>query len=147
MPRTIHLEHDYPDHPDTVWAFAKDFTMLAPMSEGSVAFQNLPQDPVVQGQVIEFLVKPFYTRRFNPYRVVMHEVNDAARRFVSHEDGAGVKSWIHTLSVVPTDTGCRQIDEIEIDAGLMTPLVALLAKRMYRKRGIARARLLRGYRP
>jgi ligand-binding SRPBCC domain-containing protein len=147
MAQTIHLEHDYANDPDTVWAFAKDFTMLAPMSEGSVAFQGLPTEPVVQGQVVDFQVKPFYARSFKPYRVIMHEVNDAERRFVSLEEGAGVKSWRHTLSVTATETGARQIDEIEIDAGFMTPIIAVLAKRMYRKRGVARARLLQGYRP
>ena len=144
MPRTIRIESTYAAPADAVWAFAKDFTQLAPMSAGSVTFRGLPTDPVVQGQVVDFEVKPFYGRAFKPYRVIMAEVNDDDRRFVSHEEGAGIKSWRHTLSVLPEGAGSRQIDEIEIDAGLLTPIVAPLARRMYRKRALVRARLLSG---
>lgn len=142
MPRTIRIESTYAASPDALWAFAKDFTQLAPVSEGSVEFRGLPTEPVVQGQVVDFEVKPFYARAFKPYRVTMLEVDDTARAFLSSEEGAGVKSWRHRLSVLPEGSGSRQIDVIEIDAGLMTPLVALLARRMYKKRAKARARLL-----
>ena len=142
MPQTIRIESTYAASPDAVWAFAKDFSLLAPLSEGSVTFRGLSDVPVVQGQVVEFEVKPFYGRRFKPFRVTMVEVNDSARRFVSSEEGAGVKSWRHTLSVHAHGTGARQVDEIEIDAGLMTPLIALFAKRMYQKRAVVRAKLL-----
>jgi Uncharacterized conserved protein len=142
MPQTIRIDSRYTASPEALWAFAKDFTQLAPVSAGSVTFRGLPTEPVVQGQIVDFEVKPFYARRFKPYRVTMLEVDDANRQFLSAEEGAGVKSWRHRLSVLQDGTGARQIDEIEIDAGLMTPLVALLAKRMYRKRAQVRARLL-----
>lgn len=142
MAQTIRIESRYPASADALWTFAKDFTLLAPVSEGSVSFRGLPPDPVVQGQVVDFEVKPFYAKGFKPYRVTMLEVDDAARQFLSSEEGAGVKSWRHRLSVLEDGTGARQIDEIEIDAGLMTPLVAFFARRMYRKRAEARARLL-----
>ncbi|MCB1389981.1 MAG: SRPBCC family protein [Rhodobacteraceae bacterium] len=142
MAKTIRIESTYAASPDALWAFAKDFTQLAPVSAGSVEFRGLPPDPVVRGQVVDFEVKPFYARAFKPYRVTMLEVDDTRRRFFSAEEGAGVKSWRHRLSVLPDGAGSRQIDEIEIDAGLMTPLVALMAKRMYRKRALVRARLL-----
>ena len=142
MAKTIRIESTYAANADSVWAFAKDFSLLAPLSAGSVEFRGLSPVPVIQGQVIEFEVKPFYSRAFKPFKVKMVEVNDKARRFVSDEHGAGVKSWRHTLSVTQNSASSRQIDEIEIDAGLMTPLVAFLAKRMYTKRAAVRARLL-----
>ena len=145
MPKTIRIESTYDASPDAVWAFAKDFSQLAPLSAGSVEFRGLSDVPVVQGQVVEFQVKPFYAKTFKPFRVTMVEVNDTARRFVSQEEGAGVKSWRHTLSVSENGSGARQVDEIEIDAGLMTPLIAFFARRMYQKRAVVRAKLLSGH--
>ena len=142
MSRTVHVEHRYEASPDAVWARAKRFDELEQLSAGSVAYRGLPTAPVTQGQTLRFDAKPFYARSWKPYRVHMREVNDAERRFVSEEEGAGVKLWRHTLSVVPDGRGARQVDEIEIDAGWATPLVALLARRMYRKRDAPRRKLL-----
>ena len=142
MSRTVRLVHDYAAPPAAVWAIAKDFTKLADMSAGSVSYRGLPEAPVKEGDVVDFEVKPFYARSFKPYRVEMLGVDDAARRFVSLEHGAGVKTWRHTLSVEETPGGSRQTDEIVIDAGAMTWFGALLARRMYAKRDSVRRRLL-----
>ena len=142
MARTIRLEHRYDTDPDRVWAMAKDFSTLEQMNSGSVAMRGLPVEPVREGETITFEVKPFYARSWKPYHVEMLEVNDAERRFVSLEYGAGVKTWRHTLTVEPDGYGARQVDEIAIDAGPMTWAVALLAQRMYRKRDPVRRRLL-----
>lgn len=142
MPRTIRLVHDYDASPDAVWALAKDFTKLADMSEGSVAYRGLPDEPVKQGDVVRFEVKPSYARSWKPFTVFMKVVDDERRRFVSNEEGAGVKSWEHTLTVDETPTGARQTDEITIDAGWLTPFVAFMAKRMYSRRDAVRRRLL-----
>ncbi|WP_316013071.1 SRPBCC family protein [Roseobacter sp. HKCCA0434] len=143
MAGIVHIEHQYDASADAVWALAKDFDALIQMSAGSVKYRGLPDTAgLTEGDVIEFEVSPFGLLPWQPYRVEMLEVDDAARRFVSLESGAGVKSWRHTLTVVPEGEGCRQTDHVEIDAGAMTWPTTLAARRMYRRRDIARRRLL-----
>ncbi len=142
MARTIRVEHHYATTPQKVWEAAKQFDDLPALSAGSVQYRGLPTEPVKQGDVIEFEVQPFYTKKWNPYKVTMAEVNDAERRFVSVEEGAGVKEWRHTMRVVPDGDGAKQIDEITIDAGLMTWPISLMAKRMYKSRDAPRRKIL-----
>jgi hypothetical protein len=70
------------------------------------------------------------------------ECDDARHILRSSEKGAGVKSWRHTLSITETPEGCRLTDQIEIDAGLLTPLFVIWAKYLYRARHKPRLRLL-----
>ena len=142
MSGRVHVEHIYAASPDAVWDIALDFEALADLSAGSVTYRGLPAGRVAQGDMIDFEVSPFGPLPWKPYRVEMVEVDHDARRFVSLEHGAGVKTWRHTLTVVPEGEGARQIDEIEIDAGWMTPVIVRLARRMYAKRDSPRRRLL-----
>jgi hypothetical protein len=64
-----------------------------------------------------------YIHRFMPEEIV------------SHEHGGPVTTWNHRLTFVPTSTKtCRYTDAVEIRAGFLTPLAALLAALMYRYR-------------
>lgn len=142
MAKTIRIENFYAVSPEAVWAAAKRFDQLEQLSAGSVAYRGLPSDPVKQGDVINFEVKPFYSSKWNPYTVEMELVDDQNMSFVSMEKGAGIKEWKHTMSVVPEGQGARQIDEIYIDAGFLSGLVAMAAKRMYKKRDLPRRKIL-----
>ena len=53
-----------------------------------------------------------------------------------------MKEWRHTMRVVPDGDGAKQIDEITIDAGLMTWPISLMAKRMYKGRDAPRRKIL-----
>jgi hypothetical protein len=48
------------------------------------------------------------------------------------EHGGAVSHWQHTLRVESTGPGtCRYSDEIELEAGLLTPIVAAIARGFY----------------
>lgn len=47
---------------------------------------------------------------------------------------ATIRSWDHMLSIAPEGRGTRYGDRLDLDAGLLTPLVALFAKRFYEHR-------------
>jgi hypothetical protein len=53
------------------------------------------------------------------------ELDEASRTVRTQERGGLLRSWRHTLHVVPiTATRCRYSDTVELDAGALSPLVA-----------------------
>ncbi len=48
--------------------------------------------------------------------------------------GALIKLWDHMVEVSPEGSGSRYLDRITVDAGLLTPLIALFARRFYQHR-------------
>ncbi|MBX7168018.1 MAG: hypothetical protein K1X74_16910 [Pirellulales bacterium] len=53
----------------------------------------------------------------------------------TRERGGPLRVWNHTLHLAPIDEQrCRYTDEVEIDAGLMTPLAWLIASVFFRYR-------------
>lgn len=84
----------------------------------------------VVGWVFLFGILPFSRHHLHVARV-----DDAARRLSSREFGGLLKSWNHDIEVVPVDdVSCRYLDRIEIDAGIVTPLVIVYARWFYRMR-------------
>lgn len=75
-----------------------------------------------------FMVLPGWTHTIRLVSVTPTEI-------YSNEHGGMVRAWNHRLIFEPTsETSCRYTDEVEIDAGLATPLVAAFARLMYRWR-------------
>src|SRR5262249_10847158 len=65
----------------------------------------------------------------------IEEVDAEAREIQSSEGGTLVKSWRHRIRVQKADDGeTLYSDEIEIDAGWLTPLVWVFAQLFYRHR-------------
>lgn len=62
-------------------------------------------------------------------------VDAANRRIRTHEWDPVVRRWDHTIALEPTDDG-RTVytDEVEIDAGALTPIVWAWASALYRHR-------------
>ena len=77
-----------------------------------------------------------------PYAMTVVSCDDDAISFQSDEKGAGVRKWAHHLQVLPEGDGARIEEEIEIKAGLLTPLFYLWARTLYRHRHKPRLKLL-----
>lgn len=142
MPKTISLTHAYDASPKAVWAIATDFEALAKVMEGLVSFEGLPTGRIEKGQHLEVMVSLFGKLPAQPYTMDLLDVDDAEMRFKSSEVGAGVKSWVHELQVVAVGQGCEIREQITIDAGLMTPLIAAWARFMYKRRHGKRLELM-----
>ncbi|MFG6511874.1 MULTISPECIES: hypothetical protein, partial [unclassified Sulfitobacter] len=97
---------------------------------------------VYQGQRITVQVSLFGKLPPQPYFMEVLECDDEAMILRSSEKGAGVKSWHHTLTVEPQQSGSRLRDVIEIDAGWMSWAFALWARFLYRKRHEPRVQIL-----
>lgn len=82
----------------------------------------------IAARLYVFGVLPAWRHRIRLVSVLPTEIH-------SQESGGPVRSWRHRLIFEETSAGhCRYTDEVEIDAGLLTPLVAAVAHLMYRWR-------------
>ncbi|OFB37547.1 hypothetical protein BA059_18645 [Mycolicibacterium sp. (ex Dasyatis americana)] len=79
------------------------------------------------GWLMAFHVIPAYR-----HTIEVLDVDDTTRTIRTHEYGGVLRTWDHTLHVEPvTDRSCRYSDTVEIDAGRLTPAVAVLARGIY----------------
>ncbi len=143
MPKTVQLTHVYPYPAERVWAIAVDLDHLKEVTAGLLVFRDLPSGRIHKGQQLRVQVSLFGKLPYQPYEMTVVECDDANRTFRSNEVGAGVKSWQHSLAVVADEEyGCRIEEQIDIDAGWMTPVFVAWARFLYRRRHAPRLRIL-----
>ena len=139
----VHVVNEYACTPDQLWAVTKDLDALREMNARMVTMQGLPSGDMYEGQEIEISTSLFGKMKPQDYRIVVTHLSDETREFRSTEHGNGVKSWNHHGRVEATPGGARLVDDIEIDAGWMTPLVVAWAKMLYKARHKPRLQILR----
>ncbi len=140
--QTVHLSHVYDAEPREVWRVAIDLDCLQEAVQGLLSFEGMPSGAIYAGQVIDVKVSMFGILPAQPYRMELLEFDQDAMRFVSNEQGMGVKHWQHRLWVKPHAKGAELIDEIEIEAGWRTAMIAAWARYMYKRRHKPRLRML-----
>lgn len=63
------------------------------------------------------------------------EGDEAKGEACTEEHGGPLRRWRHRLTAEPVDgNSCRYTDEVDIDAGWLTPVAAATARRFYRYR-------------
>ncbi|WP_299891677.1 SRPBCC family protein [uncultured Ruegeria sp.] len=139
--RIVTVQNDYPVSASRLWAMATDYAALSEVMEGLVSFEGLPAGRTQTGQRLEVMVSLFGKLPAQPYRMEVLECDNQRMILRSSERGAGVKTWLHSLSVTEIESGSRLHDRIEIDAGMLTPVFALWARYLYRARHKPRLRL------
>ena len=142
MAAHVHLSHDYPHSAAALWALATDYAALGEVNKPLVTFSGLPEGRCVTGQKMTVDVSLFGRLPPQPYAMEVLECDDAGYCLRSREAGAGVRSWLHRVQVTATQTGARLTDDIEIDAGWLTPLFVWWARKLYSNRHGHRLRLL-----
>ncbi|WP_146344823.1 SRPBCC family protein [Falsiphaeobacter marinintestinus] len=142
MTRVLAFEHHYPVPPDRLFALVTDLDTLEAVTKPWVQFHHLPSGPVHEGQVIDVALSLFGLFPVRPYQMRVMKCDPVARVMRSEEDGMGIHKLTHELHVQAEDTGAVLTDRIEIDAGWMTPFVAIWAHIIYRRRHPIRLRLL-----
>lgn len=140
--RKIDLSHEYSVAPDVLWRMVINFQALEKVMRGLIRFSGLPDGDLFTGQVADVRVSLFGVLPSQPYRMKVLLRDDATLSVHSTEHGAGVKRWEHRFQVIPTDAGCRLVESIEIEAGILTPLFARWARFLYTRRHPARLALL-----
>ncbi|MGH1578364.1 SRPBCC family protein [Planktotalea sp.] len=140
--KTVRLSHVYEHPPEKVWAVATDIDCLKEAVRGLLTFTGLPSGAIHKGQVLDVEVSLFGILPAQPYRMEVVDFDPIAMHFTSSEKGMGVKHWIHRLQVQPHALGAELIDEIDIEAGWRTPIIAAWARYMYKRRHKPRLRML-----
>lgn len=135
--RTISVETDLPTDAARVWD-----AMLSPATFLYVC-RGLFGAPVLSGRVERFREGECGTARLWVFHVLpayrhtieVRVLDAAATTIRTHEHGGILRSWNHTLRVEPAGPQrCHYTDTIEIDAGAATPLVAFVARGIFRYR-------------
>jgi ligand-binding SRPBCC domain-containing protein len=123
--------------PERVWQMVKKIETLQYVTRGLLGFRPLGPIPaelaagdVVRIRLLFFHVIPAWTHEI---RIV--SVDEPGRRIETAEGGGAVKIWNHVITVEPAGPGhTRYTDAIEIEAGVLTPLVRGYAHAFYRYR-------------
>ncbi|MBF9030703.1 hypothetical protein HKCCE3408_09905 [Rhodobacterales bacterium HKCCE3408] len=134
MPRELTVTAEYPRDPDTVFAEALNFAEMAEATRGVAVYRDLPDGPLEQGRTYTLNVTVWGIMKNPNYQVHVERVDRAARRVQSREMGWMIDQWDHTLSIEPTETGCRWTDRIVIDCRWATGYMTWVASVIYRTR-------------
>lgn len=143
MARVVDLEFEYSYPPDLLWKIVTGLGHLEEVTSGLLSFRGLPKGRIAEGDLLDVEVSILGITPYQPYRMEVVSLNDRERSFQSSERGAGVKSWKHHLKVEPTEHGSRLVEQIAIDAGLMTPVFSAWARYLYKRRHKPRLAILR----
>lgn len=72
---------------------------------------------------------------FSRHTIEVVSLDDATMTLVTEERGGLVRTWRHYIAVEPmAEEACRYEDRIDIEAGVLTPAVAVFARAFYRYR-------------
>ena len=131
----------YADDADSMFEKASSFADMIEVTKKISTYEGLPALPMVQGRTYKTNVKVFGLFSAKDYAIRIDTLCKTMRRMQSSEHSDSVKSWKHTLDVMPDGEGSIWTDRICIDAGLMTPVLARYARFMYLHRHTQRGAL------
>ena len=144
--RTIRIETDLPTDADRVWEAMQQAASFLYITRGVLGFPALAgrTEPVRAGEVASGWLFAFHVIPAYRHTIEVREVDAQSRSIVTHEHGGVLRRWDHTLHVEPTGEGrCRYSDTVVIDAGVLTPVVCIVATGLYRYRQRRWQRLVR----
>ena len=131
------IQSQLPASADQIWRSLQRTESFRYITRGLLGFQGMDDWPehFAEGMEIEtrlffFHAVPGWTHRLRVVRI------DHARRELESEEGGGlVRKWNHRIAVEPLgEDRCLYTDEINIDAGWLTPAVWAYAHAFYRYR-------------
>jgi hypothetical protein len=135
--RTITVSTELEAPADVVWAAATTPHVFVHVAKGMLRFPAAERldRPWRVGDQVEGWTLLFGVIPFSIHRLSIESIDDQRRRIMSDEGGGMIRTWRHELLTTPLgDDRCDYLDRIEIDAGVMTPLVAGFAAVFYRYR-------------
>ncbi len=144
MTATFSLTHDYAAPAKALWADLVSLDALAETMDGQVAYEGLPGGEARTGDTHIVRIRRWGWLPLGKWTLHVAERDDAARLLRREEHGGPVKSYRHTLRVAEIGRGLsRQTETLEIDAGMLTGLVAPSFPEMCAMRHVARTKRLR----
>lgn len=121
----------------SVWEAAKRSATLLHVARGMLGFAGAHRFPeewregdVVRSRLVIFNLLPAWSHELRIARV-----DEPGREIYSNEGDVLVRVWNHRIRVEGISPSCsRYTDEIEVEAGLLTPVIWLYAHLFYRYR-------------
>ncbi len=130
---------------DIAWDLLKKRDTFLYITRGFLGFSGAEKWPkgfytdlVIRTRLIFFHILPTWKHVLRIIRI------DAPKyELFSNESGGPVKKWNHLIRIEPdTENRCRYLDQIEINAGILTPFVWGYAHIFYRYRQYRWKRLI-----
>lgn len=119
-----------------VWEILQRPETLLYITRGMVSMEmvDIP-DAIKEGAVIRLKIKVLNIPPAIDYEMRFVRIDPAAHVVLTQEHGGLVRHWSHRITVEQLSAGrCLYTDQIDIDAGFMTPLVGAFARVFYRIR-------------
>jgi len=135
--RTIHVETHLPTDPEQVWHALLHPASFLYVSRGVLGVPALAgrTAPIREGECARGWLLLFHLIPISRHTIHVVEVDAATRTLRTREHGGPLRVWNHALHVEPAGPGqCRYSDTVEIDAGRLTRVVAVVAVWLYRYR-------------
>lgn len=135
--QTIHLETVLPAPADNVWEAMKSPATFLYVVRGVFGVPALTgrTTPMRAGERGTGWVLLFHVLPLTRHTIELVDMDEESRTLRSREHGGVVRTWNHTLHVEPVDDcTSRYSDTVEIDAGMLTAVVAWGARGIYRYR-------------
>jgi hypothetical protein len=132
---TVHTRLDAPA--DIVWHAVKTPHAFVHVARGMLRYPAAERldRPWQVGDHLQGWTFLFGVLPFSYHHITVASIDDDARAVASDEHGGVIRTWRHDVTVTPIDeTACRYDDRIDIDAGILTPVVAAYARLFYRYR-------------
>lgn len=119
---------------DAVWAAVRTPAAFRTVTRGLLTMPVLRRRtrPWSEGEIVIGWVLLFRCIPFSRHHLHIARIDDTTMTLCSHEHGGLVRRWDHDIVVTPVDDHrCRYRDRVEIDAGVLTPLVVAFARWFY----------------
>ena len=130
------IKTELPASADRVWSLTQRGDTLSYIARGLVSFggDGLPES-FTEGSAVDVRLWFFGVLPAWRHHLAIRSMDHQQRELLSNEQGGLVRVWNHLIRVEPLKAGrCHYTDDLEIKAGLFTPLVWLFAQLFYRYR-------------
>jgi len=143
---TITLTTELQAPPDRVWGALKYPATFLHVCRGVLGFPSLEgrTDPFREGEEGRGWLLLFHLVPLSIHRIRLVSVDDETMTMRTEEGGGVLRVWNHTLHVATLGPGrSAYTDTIELDGGVLTPVVVRFATLLFRYRQMRWRRLAR----
>ena len=134
--KTIEITTHLPADAETIWDHVTRSALLHYVAAGEISFKpddraGFPERWVDGVYKTWMLWKGLMPIGWQIIRIERQAPRGALQSLRDNGYGPLIARWDHMIEVSPENAGVRYVDRITIDAGAMTPLVTLFARRFY----------------
>lgn len=130
---------------DTAWDLLKKKNTFLYITRGFLGFSGAKNWPATFQPGLVIRTRLYFFHFLPGWRHVLRiiRIDDRKQELYSNECGGPVNTWNHLIRIEPdTDGRCRYLDQVEINAGILTAFIWGYAHVFYRYRQFRWKRLI-----